>query len=584
MNQANSPTIIVGAGFAGLFTALHLSNHNYPHPIILIDRNDRFCFKPLLYEYMSGEMESYQIVPLYVELLYGRSVSFLQDTVTSIDLEARQVYLADGTAREYSNLVLAPGNVPAFFAEGAAENTFTFQSKADVDALKQHLSECCQEAVQLPSFEERRSRLTVAIVGGGPAGVELALTLGDLLPQWYEAVDGSSQDIRIVLINRGDILQGDANSHLRDTAIKSMEGRRVPPELMLGVSVTAIRPGIIEFTKNGESGQLEAGTIVWTAGTAINPLIKALPVPGNQRTKRGHLLVKPTLQLLEYPDVFAAGDCAVIDPGNSDAKPLPATAQVAYQQGGAIAQCLTIKAQQKESLPLCKVSFRGTMMKLGLGTGVANLFDRYEIVGAVGQTIRQVLYLGLLPTPEHNIKTILDWIKDDVFHAHASQYHDIDYTADYKIEELKTLASAVTMSATAVSMAKEGVVSDVLKAATIRQELAGATVKYPTNRVINALFGHQTKRKMACDLVKNVPPKLEDLLAQAIPEIKQAITILTEKATPEELHQYKELTYSCCNRVARIGARPLIGDQMAPEEAAVLEKIQNALDFKDVKV
>ena len=77
MNPQNSPTIIIGAGFAGLFTALHLTNQGYSHPITLIDCTDRFCFKPLLYDYMSEEMESYQIHPLYVELLHGRDISFV---------------------------------------------------------------------------------------------------------------------------------------------------------------------------------------------------------------------------------------------------------------------------------------------------------------------------------------------------------------------------------------------------------------------------------------------------------------------------------------------------------------------------
>ena len=586
MTSSNAPTIIIGAGFAGLFTALHLTNQGYPHPIILIDRNDRFCFKPLLYDYMSDEIRSYQINPVYVGLLQGRDITFIKGTVTSIDLASRQVYLADGSAQAYGHLVLTPGSVPAFFAEGAAEHALTFQSKADADALKQQLMARCRAAAVHPSPEARRSLLTVAIVGGGPVGVELALTLGDLMPRWYKAaaseiapeITTQPEDIRIVLLNRSDILKGDVNSNLRDTVMSAMEDRVIQPELILGASVTAVHPDAVEFGRDGNSERLVANTIVWTAGTKVHPLVQALPVPEGQRTKRGHLLVKPTLQLLAHPEVFAAGDCAVIESDEGHTDPLPATAQVAYQQGGAIAQSLMARAKQQDSLPASNVSLRGTVMKLGMGTAVANVFDRYEIVGTVGQTIRQAMYLSLMPTPAHNVRATLDWIKDDVFQAQVSDYDAIDYTAGYEVDELLTLASAVTLSATAVSKAETGLIADQLEAVALRQALAGATSKYPDSPLMHALFGHHAKRQLVLKQIDSRDKTWNQVLAKALAEIDQAIAILTEKATLEELHDYKELVYDCCDRVARAAGRsPLDKQRISPAEAAVLATIKTAL-------
>jgi NADH dehydrogenase len=581
MSQLESPTIIIGAGFLGLFTALHLNNQRYSRPIVLIDRNDRFCFKPLLYEYMSGEMEADKVVPLYGQLLQGTQVYFIKDVVESIDLATRRVYLASGTFKEYDNLVLALGSVPAFFAEGAAEHAFTFQSKADADKLKDHLMNRLREAAKVSSAEERRALLTVVIVGGGPVGVELALTLGDLLPKWSASMGGDLKDLRIVLLNRGDILQGDVNSLLRDVAIKAMEERIVPTELMLGTSVTAVHPTTVEFTHNEEPSQLQAGTIVWACGTKVHPLIKSLPIPDAQRTSRGHLLVKPTLQLLEHPEVFAAGDCAVINTEDPGAKPLPPTAQVAYQQGAAIAKALKAKAQNQEHLQPCKVSLRGTLMKLGLGTGVANLFDRYEIVGALGQKIRQLTYLELLPTAAHNFRTTLDWVKDEIFQTHTSEYHEISYTAGYTAEELATLAAAVTMSSAAVSIAEVGAVSDRLEAVALGRELAGASSKYATNRVIQALFGHHTKRKAAMQQIRATHEKLDEFLESTLEQMGKAIEILTVKSTSEELREYKELIYSCCDRVASAAGSGLLGtgQRISSEEAEVLERVRVALSL-----
>ncbi|MEM6837299.1 MAG: FAD-dependent oxidoreductase, partial [Cyanobacteria bacterium P01_C01_bin.120] len=479
---------------------------------------------------------------------------------------------------QYENLVLAVGSVPAFFAEGAADHALTFQTKADADALKQHLMSRLEAAVQLPSVEERRSLLTVAIVGGGPVGVELALTLGDLLPQWYKAMAGNPEEIRIVLLNRSDILSGDVNSRLRDVAKQAVKHRQVQPEFILGASVTAVRSDAVEFTRDDEAQQLPAGTIVWTAGTKVHPLIQSLPIPEEQRTRRGQLLVTPTLQLLEHPNVFAAGDCAVVE---AHEPPLPATAQVAYQQGWAIANALMAQAQQQDALSPSRVSSRGTMMKLGLGTSVANVFNRYEIVGPVGQTIRQVMYMGLMPTPSHNTRTTLDWIKDDVFKLHSSDFHDIDYTAGYEVEEIIILSSAVILSAAAVSAAETGSLSDWMEAAALRQELAGATSKYPTNRTLHALFGHQAKRQRAMEYEQTVRQQnLDDLVADATGRIDQAIALLREKATPEEQHEYKAFIGACCDRVAQAAGNRLLDKQrVSPAEAAVLEKIKTALEL-----
>ncbi len=132
MSNPVSQTIILGGGFSGLFTALHLANQDYPDSIILIDSNERFCFKPLLYEYFSGEMDAFQVVPRFVELLKGSGVTFVQDTVESIDLHQRQVKLTSGTSYNYSNLVLALGSVTGYFGvEGAKEYALPFRTQKD---------------------------------------------------------------------------------------------------------------------------------------------------------------------------------------------------------------------------------------------------------------------------------------------------------------------------------------------------------------------------------------------------------------------------------------------------------------------
>lgn len=412
MQPASHPTIILGGGFVGLFTALHLSQQNYPHPIILIEQRDRFSFKPLLYELLSGELHSDQVYPRYKDLLAGSRVMLVQDTVNSIDLLDQSITVASGQRYTYRNLVLALGSKTAYFnTPGANQYTFPLTSGAEAIALRKHLRHRLHQAIQAKTVEERRYLLTVAIIGAGPAGIELACTLADLLPIWYDELGGDSEEIRIVLVNRSrDILKGDINSQLRCTVQRSLKHRQV--ELLFDAAVSAIHADQVQYQQQQQSQTLPAGTIVWTAGSNPNPLLAELPIAAENRDQRGRLIVKPTLQLPEFPEVFAAGDCAT-DREN----PQPPTAQVAYQQGRAIAQNLKLQAAGKPPLPV-QVHLRGTLMKLGLNESVANLFNKVQIQGQPGHLLRQATYLELLPTPTHNIQATAEWLTDELLQRH----------------------------------------------------------------------------------------------------------------------------------------------------------------------
>ena len=414
MKNSVYQTLIIGGGFTGLFTALHLSNQHYPRSVILIDKEESFSFKPLLYEYVSGEMDSAEVYPRFEELLKGSGIIFIKDAVQSIDLKEQEVKLTSGTAYNYSNLVLGLGSVTGYFGvKGAQSNAFPLRAGEDAIAIDKHLRECLQRAIQLPDLQQRRKLLTVAIVGGGASGIEIAATLADLLPNWYQAIGGNPQEIRIVLINHGQkILEGDINSHLRETAEQELQKRAVSVEMILGAEATAINKESVEYQRNNQTEVLPAGTIIWTTGTNTHPLIKALEVKDEHRDKHGRLLVTPTLQLPDFPEVFAGGDCAAEE--NQD---LPPTAQVAYQQGSAIAHNLIALAKGNELKPV-SVNIRGTLLKLGIENSAANLFNKFEVTGEIGHLIRQGTYLELLPTPVHDLKITTEWLKDEIFHRH----------------------------------------------------------------------------------------------------------------------------------------------------------------------
>lgn len=410
MSDATNSVLILGGGFTGLFTALHLSHQRCALPTILIDSEWSFIFKPLLYEFLSGEMKVDQVWPRYDDLLHNSGVAFIRDAVEEIDLPNRQISLASGLKYTYRYLVLGLGSTTGYFGiEGAKEHSFSFRTGEDAIALGRHLRDCLQRATQTEDIEQRRALLTVAVLGAGRSGVELAATLADLLPDWYAQIGGDPQEIRVVIIQRGkEILKGDANN-LRQTAEKALQQRAMSVELLLEASVSAVHLRQVEFKRHDDTEMLAAATIIWTTGTDIHPLVKALPIAEEYRDKQGRLRVTSTLQLPEFPEVFAGGDCAVCMEN-----PLPATAQVAYQQAAAIARNLKAISEGESPLP-AHVGLRGTMMKLGKDTSVAEIFDRFEVKGKVGHLIRQAVYIEMLPTPVRNFKVTAQWLTDEIF-------------------------------------------------------------------------------------------------------------------------------------------------------------------------
>jgi NADH dehydrogenase FAD-containing subunit len=103
----------------------------------------------------------------------------------------------------------------------------------------------------------RQKLLTFALIGAGPAGVELASTLADWLPDWYAQLGGNPQEIRVVLINRGSqILSGDTNEHLRETALKALQQRAIPVELLTNAPVTALQPSKVQYEVKGRLGYM----------------------------------------------------------------------------------------------------------------------------------------------------------------------------------------------------------------------------------------------------------------------------------------------------------------------------------------
>ncbi|MEM8719450.1 MAG: NAD(P)/FAD-dependent oxidoreductase [Cyanobacteria bacterium P01_G01_bin.39] len=378
---------IVGGGFGGLYTALRLDEFPWKSEekpeITLIDQSDRFLFSPLLYELITEEMQSWEIAPPFAELLANTGIVFHQGSVTEIDVEAKQVKLQDDTAIGYDQLVLSTGcRTPVDLVDGAKEHALPFRSLNDAYRL--------QERLRLLE-EADLDKIRIAVVGGGYSGVELACKLADRL--------GETSRIRI--IDRGTQILKNSSEFNRETALKALEKRKIWQDLE--TEVEKLSADSISLIYKGQTDTIPVDLVLWTVGNRVSELINQLPLEQNDR---GLLEIEPTLLVKGRSDIFALGDAA--KSYDSDGNPLPATAQVAFQQSDYCAWNIWALATNR---PLLSFRYQplGEMMTLGTDNATINGLG-LKLDGPMAYIARRLVYLYRLPTLKHQLTVGFNWI------------------------------------------------------------------------------------------------------------------------------------------------------------------------------
>lgn len=378
---------ILGGGFGGLYTALYLRGFpwlNSPDcQMTLVDQKEHFLFAPLLYELVTGELKAWEIAPSFDKLLANKNIQFCQGTIGGVDLQARLVKLLGGERLSYDYLVLAVGGkTRTDGVPGAAEYALPFRSLADARYLHERLRSL--EATDLP-------QIRVAVIGGGPSGVELACKVADRL----------GKRGHILLVERGDKILKPFSGGLRRGAYRALQARGV--QLELGTGVEAIAPNQITLVRNNLFTPLAVDLTLWTAGTKSIDWVSHLDC---QQNSQGQLLTLPTLQLLDYQEVLALGDMAEIQYPNKQR--IPATAQVAYQQAGCAAHNLKALIKRRP-LNHFRYLHLGDMLTLGVNSAVVSSFG-INIEGRPASLTRQLVYLQRLPTIRHRLQVLWHWI------------------------------------------------------------------------------------------------------------------------------------------------------------------------------
>lgn len=396
MDKRQARVVVVGGGMGGMFTSLELAG---ACDVTLVSPEDHLLFPPMLYEYLSREVEAWHIAPPYKEVLDER-VRFVQGAVTEVDFEAREVSVAGRVRRlPYDALVLAVGGVTNFYGiEGAEEFALPFRKIRHADDLRLRMIDTLDRIPPDSPPQDARSAATFAVVGAGASGVELATKMGDLLAEAFRR-RGIHGEPRVMVLEMGDRVVPGMDEEIRGVVEEALRESRV--EVHTKTRVVRLTHDAVRFEHDGEESEVKCAGVIWTAGVRVNPLIEKLNV---EKDRRGLIVVDPTLQVRGREGVFALGDLALF----KDIPPtLAGTAQLAFQQSSLAGRNVRafLDGRQLETKRFVELG-----EALSLGTeNAAVLVGGNVVSGAIARRARFALYTQRLPTWQHRLKVGASW-------------------------------------------------------------------------------------------------------------------------------------------------------------------------------
>jgi NADH:quinone reductase (non-electrogenic) len=371
-NAANASTagssgqiVVAGAGYAGLHVALRLTAKLRNHAETVLTLIDRHDYHQALTELprVAGGTRAADAVRIPLQDVLADRVRFVQTPINGFDLAGRHLLTGAGPIG-WGRLVLALGSRPNDFAiPGLAERALSLYSASDAERVWAAVGEALTAAAAATDPEQQRRLATVVVGGGGATGVELAGELAEILPKVASSHGLAPDRPAVQLIEAGPALLAGSSPQLIDKATRTLAG--------LGVAVRT-NATIAAATEEGfrlKDGQLvEGGVFVWAGGVKAPELVadSGLPTGHNGRVK-----VDRYLRVLDYPDIYAAGDIAsVVDPRTGHV--LPPLAQVALEEGETVARNLDAELKGK---PLEAFTFhdKGFVVSVGTRRGVADI-------------------------------------------------------------------------------------------------------------------------------------------------------------------------------------------------------------------
>ncbi len=374
----------------------------------LVTLENYFLFTPMLPAVAAGDLELNTIVNPLRKLL--KRVKTFVGTIEAINLQGRQVVASHGLDEHshelpYDQLILALGAGTNFFnLPGVEDCCITMKTLGDAVAIRNQLITHLEEANSECAAGERQPLLTFVVAGGGFAGVDTVGGINDFVREATRFYPNLRPEyLRFILVTPDEVILPELNRKLGIYAQRKLAARGV--EIITHARVSAMDDGVVQLT-NGY--KIPANTLIWTAGTAPNPLVAGLPLP----KRNGRVAVDECLAVEGWPGVWAVGDCASVS--NPTGEFYPPTAQHALREGNTVARNVVAALYGRPKRKPFRYASLGQLAAIGRRTGVANILG-VNFSGFIAWWLWRTVYLSKLPRLEKKVRVAMDWTLDLCF-------------------------------------------------------------------------------------------------------------------------------------------------------------------------
>ena len=389
--MAKPRVLILGGGFGGLAAAKKLGKNAI---VTVVDRHNYQTFLPLLYQVSTAGLAADHVAYPIRGALRSIHGKFRMGSPISLDYKNKTVKLDSSEILEFDHLIIAMGSVTADFGiPGVNEHALGMKTIEEALEIR---AQVMRRFEDLCRFEDE-TVLSVAIVGGGPTGVELAGALAEL-------VRGPLKNDQAHAANHIDIYLIEAGPRLLPMFSESLSAKTQKDLEKLGVKVmcnTAVKSVESRNIVLSDGGLIPSEVTVWAAGVKGSPDAQFLHIP----IVSGRIDCDDTLQTKHYPNIWAVGDISGAKSANG--RFLPMIAPVAMQQGRFVAKQI-LRSHSGQAVKKFSYKDKGSMATIGRHKAVVEA-KKIKISGPLAWVIWLFLHLFYLMGGRNRIGTIADW-------------------------------------------------------------------------------------------------------------------------------------------------------------------------------